>query len=154
VKDRWHRITAGGMNPRPQRQIPIWFGGLDDRQLRRAARLADGWIPHFERKDGELYEAVTLGDVVDRAARYVPGAPASEVIQRVHGYLRDNQRDPAAFGIQASCPLTGDLDEDLYWAHKWEELGCEYISVHLAKRPAVERLEYLARFKAAWDKRH
>jgi probable F420-dependent oxidoreductase len=153
VNDGFHTITAGGINPRPKRHIPIWFGGLADRQLRRAAELGDGWNPHFERKDGELFEAVTLGDVVDRSGRYVPGVPAREVVERVHGYLRANGRDPAAFGIQASCPLTGNLDQDLYWAGKWAELGCQFISVSLPRRPMTERLEYLARFKDAWDAR-
>jgi Luciferase-like monooxygenase len=152
VKDRWHTITAGGMNPRPPRLIPIWFGGLDDRQLRRAARLGDGWIPHFERQDGELREAVTLADVVDRSGRYACGGPATEVIERMYGYLRDAGRDPADFGIQGSCPLTGDLDQDLYWAVQWAKLGVNYISVSLPRRSVEERLDYLARFKEAWDK--
>jgi alkanesulfonate monooxygenase SsuD/methylene tetrahydromethanopterin reductase-like flavin-dependent oxidoreductase (luciferase family) len=24
---RWHRVTKAGINPRPTRPIPIWFGG-------------------------------------------------------------------------------------------------------------------------------
>ncbi len=45
-RGRWHRIEDAGLNPLPvQRPIPIWFGGTDDRALRRGARLGDGWLP-------------------------------------------------------------------------------------------------------------
>jgi probable F420-dependent oxidoreductase len=47
---REHRIPDAGLNPLPrQRPIPIWFGGHDDRALRRAARFGGGWIPSFRR---------------------------------------------------------------------------------------------------------
>lgn len=65
---RWHTIPDAGINPPPiQRPIPIWFGGHDDRVLRRLARIADGWMfnyrsaadarPHLEKLDSYLAEA-------------------------------------------------------------------------------------------------
>ncbi|MGZ9225430.1 MAG: LLM class F420-dependent oxidoreductase [Anaerolineales bacterium] len=46
-KGEWHTIPDAGINPLPvQRPIPIWFGGRDERAIRRAARLADGWLPN------------------------------------------------------------------------------------------------------------
>ena len=43
---KWHRIDRAGLNPLPvQRPIPIIMGGLTDRVLDRAARIADGWFP-------------------------------------------------------------------------------------------------------------
>ncbi len=42
---RWHTVTDAGINPLPvRRPIPIWFGGYDDRVLRRIGRIGDGWI--------------------------------------------------------------------------------------------------------------
>jgi probable F420-dependent oxidoreductase len=42
----WHKIIDAGINPGPlQRPIPVWFGGSDERALRRLARLGDGWFP-------------------------------------------------------------------------------------------------------------
>jgi probable F420-dependent oxidoreductase len=39
-------IDNAGINPMPvQRPIPIWFGGFTDPPIKRAARLADGWMP-------------------------------------------------------------------------------------------------------------
>ena len=46
---RWHKITDAGLNPLPvQRPVPVWFGGMDERVLRRTARMGDGWFPQFQ----------------------------------------------------------------------------------------------------------
>jgi probable F420-dependent oxidoreductase len=37
-------VDRAALNPRPRRQIPLWMGGFADVALRRAARLADGFI--------------------------------------------------------------------------------------------------------------
>jgi len=45
-KGRFHDIDNMGLNRLPARPIPIWFGStLEERPMRRAARLADGWMP-------------------------------------------------------------------------------------------------------------
>ncbi len=42
----FHTLDRVGINPRPDRLIPIWMGtGGNDRALRRVARSADGWMP-------------------------------------------------------------------------------------------------------------
>jgi probable F420-dependent oxidoreductase len=41
---RFDRIDRAALNPRPARRIPIWLGGFADVALRRAARVADGFI--------------------------------------------------------------------------------------------------------------
>jgi probable F420-dependent oxidoreductase len=82
---RWHRVPDAGINPLPVRgSIPVWMGGDSEVVLRRAARLADGWItlPSFR-----------------------PGAAAQETIDRLHGWIREAGRDPAAFGIEARMAL-------------------------------------------------
>ncbi|HEY5873926.1 MAG TPA: TIGR03619 family F420-dependent LLM class oxidoreductase, partial [Ilumatobacteraceae bacterium] len=38
----FHRIDRAGLEPRPGRDIPIWFGGASAAALRRAARCGDG----------------------------------------------------------------------------------------------------------------
>ena len=41
-----HNIDNAGILPLPvQRPIPIWFGGVAEPVLKRAARLGDGWMP-------------------------------------------------------------------------------------------------------------
>ena len=37
-------IERAALNPRPQRRIPIWFGGFSEAAYRRAAEIGDGFI--------------------------------------------------------------------------------------------------------------
>lgn len=39
----FHRIDRAGILPRPDRSIPIWFGGFSNVAMRRAARIGDGF---------------------------------------------------------------------------------------------------------------
>ena len=82
---RWHRVSDAGINPLPvQRPIPLWMGGDSEVVLRRAARLADGWItlPSFR-----------------------PGPAGQQTVDRLHALIRDAGRDPGAFGIEARMAL-------------------------------------------------
>ena len=45
-KGRFHALQEVNIVPPPlQRPIPIWFGGISDAVVTRAARLGDGWMP-------------------------------------------------------------------------------------------------------------
>ena len=82
-RGQWHRVSDAGINPLPvQRPIPIWMGGESEPVMRRAARLADGWMPHFR-----------------------PGPEAQAVVDRLHGLVREAGRDPATFGIEGRMTL-------------------------------------------------
>jgi probable F420-dependent oxidoreductase len=49
VVHRGSRFSLDGITirPRPRRPPPLWFGGRDERELRRAGRLGDGWLASF-----------------------------------------------------------------------------------------------------------
>jgi probable F420-dependent oxidoreductase len=82
---QWHRVPDAGINPLPvQRPIPIWMGGDSEVVVRRAARLADGWItlPSFR-----------------------PGPAGRQTVDRLHRLIKEAGRDPAAFGIEARMAL-------------------------------------------------
>jgi probable F420-dependent oxidoreductase len=82
---QWHRVPDAGIKPLPvQRPIPVWMGGESEAVLRRAARLADGWI--------------TL-------QTFRPGPVAQRTVDRLHGLVREAGRDPAAFGIEGRVAL-------------------------------------------------
>jgi probable F420-dependent oxidoreductase len=82
---RWHRVPDAGLNPLPvQQPIPVWMGGEHEAVLRRAARMADGWI--------------TL-------QTFRPGPDAQKTIDRLLGLVRDAGRDPARFGIEGRVAL-------------------------------------------------
>lgn len=84
-RGQWHHVPDAGIKPLPvQRPIPVWMGGESEAVLRRAARLADGWI--------------TL-------QTFRPGPAAQQTVDRLHGFVREAGRDPAAFGIEGRVAL-------------------------------------------------
>jgi probable F420-dependent oxidoreductase len=82
---QWHRVPDAGIKPLPvQQPIPVWMGGESEPVLRRAARLADGWI--------------TL-------QTFRPGPAAQHTVDLLHRLVREAGRDPAAFGIEGRVAL-------------------------------------------------
>ncbi len=45
------------MNPAPSEPIPIWIGGISEPAMRRAARLADGWVTDLQ-SSVEIIESI------------------------------------------------------------------------------------------------
>lgn len=46
-----YQFDALEMNPAPTEYIPIWIGGISRPAMRRAARLADGWVTDLQTSD-------------------------------------------------------------------------------------------------------
>ncbi len=114
---RWHRIPDAGINPLPvQRPIPLWIGGESDVALRRAARIADGWM-------------------TSRAIQAVDKRPASEParehqVERLRVHLADAGRSPSTFGIEGRAALRqGGPDEWRDQVEQWRKLGATHLSV-------------------------
>jgi probable F420-dependent oxidoreductase len=130
VKGRFHQIPDAGLNPLPvQRPIPIWIGGESEPAVRRATRVADGWMPHFR-----------------------PGPEAQAVVDRVHRWIEDAGRDPSRFGIEGRFTLA-NVPPDR-WAGElaaWRAMrGVTHISVNtmgLGSKTPAEHVTVLRRFK-------
>ncbi len=130
IHGQWHRIPDAGINPLPvQRPIPIWMGGESEPVLRRAARLADGWLPHFR-----------------------PGPTAQVVVDRLHGYVKDAGRIPRAFGIEGRFTLAQVPPDE--WAKElaeWRAMhGITHLCVHtvgLGLKTPEDHVQMLKRFK-------
>jgi probable F420-dependent oxidoreductase len=131
-RGEWHRVPDAGINPLPvQQPIPIWMGGDSDVVIRRAARLADGWItlPSFR-----------------------PDAAGQETVDRLQRLIRDAGRDPAAFGIEARMALAtvppGDRAKEIA---AWRAMpGITHLCVNtmnLGLTGADEHVKALERFK-------
>ncbi len=78
---KYHTVDRAGINPRPSRPIPIWFGGSSPVVLERTARLGDGWMPLGSPNDtsrdaiDDHQGAPGSGRVVDGRVRHPgPGA--------------------------------------------------------------------------------
>lgn len=128
---RWHKIVDAGINPLPvQRPIPIWFGGSDDRALRRLARLGDGWFP-------------LLG----------PDEKCRALIEAIRGYAKEAGRDPSAIGIEGRISYgEGTPEAWLKELEAWRKLGATHVSFNTMKAglPSPrDHIEAIRRFQAA-----
>ena len=104
-----HVINNAGLNPMPiQRPIPIWFGGAAEPAIKRAARLADGWMPAGRKPD----------DAVKR------------MIEQLEKYLQEAGRDRKNFGIDPWIPIQGlSKDEFRERALAWRVLGATHLGI-------------------------
>jgi len=125
---RWHHIPDAGLNPLPvQRPIPIWFGGRDDRVLKRMARLGDGWMPN-------LY---TL-----EQTRPLP--------EKLNQYLEEVGRDRSTFGLEPRLNMS-QVKQDGWesFVSSWGDYGASHLMVNTMycgyTTPAAH-LEALKRF--------
>lgn len=127
----WHRIDRAGLNPRPTRRLPIWFGGNSEAVLKRAARMGDGWIP--------------LG--------LQPGDEARATLQRLRGYLLEVGRTPESFGIDgAARPAMGDSENWRQDIERWRALGATYVTVRtdvISSGSATDPVDAIRRFHDA-----
>ncbi len=116
-----HRIDDAGINPLPTgRNIPLWFGGHEDRMLRRIAELADGWI----------------------MLAFPPDDTALEVFETLRGYIRDAGRDPDDVGLEVWTSL-GDGDDDELRAdfQFWKDAGVSHVTLNNGyDRPPHQRM--------------
>jgi probable F420-dependent oxidoreductase len=125
---RFHNLNEVSIVPPPmQRPIPIWFGGLSDAVVTRAARLGDGWMPIIE-----------------------PDAQAEEKLGALRDQLRSFGRDPAKFGIEGWLRMH-DADPQRWAAAAdgWRRLGADIVMLYPMYRiPKFDdQIETLRRFK-------
>jgi probable F420-dependent oxidoreductase len=113
---RWHHISDAGINPLPvQRPIPLWMGGESDVVLRRAARLANGWM-----------SSRGIQPPTDRPA----GPSREQQVGRLRKHLAQADRDAATFGIDGRIALRqGGPDEWRHQVEEWRRLGATHVSV-------------------------
>ena len=127
-RGRFHNLNEVSIVPSPiQRPIPIWFGGLSNAAVTRAARFGDGWMPIIE-----------------------PDAQAEEKLGVLREQLRSFGRDPAKFGIEGWLRVH-DADPQ-HWAAAadgWRRLGADMVMLYPMYRiPRFDdQIETLRRFK-------
>ncbi|HSE88656.1 MAG TPA: LLM class F420-dependent oxidoreductase [Candidatus Binatia bacterium] len=125
---RFHTLNEVGIVPPPvQRPIPVWFGGVSDAAVTRAARLGDGWMPIIE-----------------------PDAEAEEKLGALREQLRSFGRDPSKFGIEGWLRMHDA--EPQRWAaaaDSWRRLGADMVMLYpMYHIPRFDdQIETLRRFK-------
>jgi probable F420-dependent oxidoreductase len=105
-RGRWHRVDRAGINPRPAAPVPIWFGGMHEAVLERAARLGDGWFPLL-----------------------APGPELEAIKGRLEGYLRRAGRDPATFGMDGFVNYGEDIDRCRRQLDAWRAAGATHATL-------------------------
>ena len=125
---RFHHIEKVTIEPPPvQRPIPIWLGGTSDAVVKRAARLADGWMPIM-----------------------APDAQGEQKLALLREQMCLHGRDPAKFGLEAWLRM--HEAEPQRWgeaAQGWRMLGAHYVMLYPMYRiPKFEdQIDTLRRFK-------
>jgi probable F420-dependent oxidoreductase len=76
-RGRYYQFDPMEMNPAPTARIPIWIGGISEPAMRRAARLADGWVTDLQ-PSAEIIESI--GKIRDWRREYGHGDSAFEVM--------------------------------------------------------------------------
>jgi probable F420-dependent oxidoreductase len=103
-----HHFPQVGINPRPRRMIPVWFGGSADAVLRRAARLGDGWMTNYRKAE-----------------------QAQPSLDKLHDYLAQAGRPPESFGLEARLRLAdssfAEMEGEL---RAWEGVGATHVSLN------------------------
>lgn len=105
---RFHTVNAAGLNPRPiQQPVPIWIGASAEAAVRRATRIAEGYLPLRPLEGG--WQAT---------------------MDRVHGWLAEAGRDPGSFGVEGRLDTSsGSPDDWRKTVEMWRGFGASHLSV-------------------------
>jgi alkanesulfonate monooxygenase SsuD/methylene tetrahydromethanopterin reductase-like flavin-dependent oxidoreductase (luciferase family) len=118
----FHDIERAGILPRPAGPIPIWFGGAAERQLRRAARVGDGFICTR----------------ADERARGLVG--------QLRAFLAEEGRDADPFDLSGMIDWAHGPEECARATAAWREAGGTHLALRvadvLASRLGVPKLGY------------
>ena len=115
-------IERMAINPRPEKEIPIWVGGWSEKSIRRATEVADGWMPLDEPEKYALLKIFLLEQ------------------------LQANKRDPEKFKIMGRVTLgTKSMKKCVEDYLQWVSLGVSHIvlSTTGTKNPDVSFHEHL-----------
>jgi probable F420-dependent oxidoreductase len=120
-------IDRAALNPRPRRQIPIWIGGFANVALRRAARLADGFI--FADGAGDAFGQVAT----------------------LKTFLKEEGRSIDGFGLQNNMLKAKSVEEVVETARRWRDEGGSHVGINtmgMGFTTADQHVDYL---KRCWE---
>jgi len=125
---RWHTVSEAGLNPLPlRRSIPIWLGGMAPQVIDRVARLADGWIPHY---NPELRSQIAT----------------------MHKAARAAGRDPARIGLECMTLFTEDVSKARDRTKELQDLGMTHtavVTMNVGLKEPAAHIDAIARYRDA-----
>jgi probable F420-dependent oxidoreductase len=113
---RFHHLHAAGINPRPiQQPIPIWIGASAESAVKRAARIADGFLPLRPLAGG--WQAT---------------------MDKIWGWLDEFGRKGSDFGIEGRLDAgTGTPDQWRKTYEMWRAFGASHLSIATGGLPSA-----------------
>lgn len=128
---QFDKIDRAGINPRPNRRIPLWIGGHSQPAFERGARLGDGFIFAAE------------------------GAGGVEALTCVRHHLREFGRDGAAFGTELLAMFARTEQEAADHLRLFRDAGGTHGSVRTTGKGLggniSDHIEYMAKIKRCFD---
>jgi probable F420-dependent oxidoreductase len=126
---RFDRVDRAGINPRPRRSIPIWYGGHSELGFERGARIGDGFI----------YAARAKG--------------AIEGLGRVKHYLKVHGRSEVGYGSDLLAIFAKDVTESADDLNSWRDAGGTHGCVHTTDKGLAPNIDAHIDFIAQVKKR-
>ena len=133
---RFDTVRDAGINPRPEREIPIWFGGMSSPVLSRCGRYGSGWIPRDQFPDD-------------------PECSREDILWRF-GRIREHAsqagRDPDAIALCTRAAVSdGPLDQQLAQARGWEEAGATHLSLNTMNAGLTSPQQHIDAIKSFYE---
>jgi len=128
---KYHQLHSAGINPRPiQKPIPIWIGAAAEVAVRRATRIADGYLPLRPFEGG--WQAT---------------------MDKVWSWLDEFNRPRASFGIEGRLDAGKGTPDDWRNTYElWRGFGASHLSVQTNGLPtAAAQLDRLREVRETLD---
>jgi alkanesulfonate monooxygenase SsuD/methylene tetrahydromethanopterin reductase-like flavin-dependent oxidoreductase (luciferase family) len=141
-----------GQLPEPL-PLPVWVGGSSEAALRRAAGLADGWMPLFLSVAAYEQAIERLAKEVDRAGRHVDAVTPSMVlfISIDDDPIRSRQRGTGWMSSLYGIPpkafdrhlVSGTADEVAGVVAAFSDAGARHVVVYVTDDRPLDQFERL-----------